>query len=237
MNSPRAMVTTFDSGSRESPRGTVRRVGRELALVVAVTVASGLGACTRSEQAALHGGIPDGSPSDAHDEAASDQPPPIPSPFDGQLTEIRRGEYLARHVLGCVECHTPRKTGGGEIDETELFVGVENLVDLDPTNPNIGAIHSRNLTPDPTAGIGAWTDDEIKNAIQNGVARHNLVLHPTMPYYVYHNMTDADVAAIILYLRSVPPSAKVIPPRQSLPTPLIKPADPVPEQAIPDSTL
>jgi len=58
-----------------------------------------------------------------------------------------------------------------------------------------------------------------------------------MPYYAYHNMTDADADAIVAYLRAVPAVAGTTPPRQSLPVPLTAPAPPIPESAIPDTTL
>jgi hypothetical protein len=62
-------------------------------------------------------------------------------------------------------------------------------------------------------------------------------LFPLMPYYAYHNMTDADAKAIVAYLRSVPVIDSNIPPRQPLPVPLVAPAPPIPDGAIPHTTL
>jgi hypothetical protein len=50
-------------------------------------------------------------------------------------------------------------------------------------------------------------------------------------------MTDADATAIVTYLRAVPSIANVVPDRQPLPVPLDAPAPPIPESAIPDTTL
>jgi hypothetical protein len=158
------------------------------------------------------------------------------NPFEGELTPVRRGEYLVRHVGACMECHTPRKTAL-QFDESKLLSGVENLMDLVPDDPTLGMVSSANLTPDPTTGLGNWTDEQIKRAFRDGVARDNTVLYPVMPYSVFHNMTDDDADAIVLFLRSIPPIVHEAPRHQRLPVPYITPALPVPTDAFPDTTL
>jgi mono/diheme cytochrome c family protein len=68
---------------------------------------------------------------------------------------------------------------------------------------------SRNITPDPETGIGAWTDDEIARAIQEGVSRDGSALFPIMPYLNFRNMTDEDVASLVVFLRTLPPVKQV----------------------------
>jgi hypothetical protein len=67
-----------------------------------------------------------------------------------------------------------------------------------------GAI-APNITSDPTAGIGSWTDDEIVQAITKAIGRGGHVLKPPMAYSFYAGLTDGDVRDIVAYLRTLPP--------------------------------
>ena len=69
------------------------------------------------------------------------------------------------------------------------------------TPPAIAA----NITSDPAAGIGGWTDAEIRRAITQGIGRDGRALKPPMAYASYAGLNDADLADIIAYLRQVPP--------------------------------
>ena len=68
-----------------------------------------------------------------------------------------------------------------------------------------------NLTPDQETGLGSWTDAEIARALREGVDKDGVSL-VVMPAYNYHVLSDADVAAIIGYLRSLEPVHNEIPP-------------------------
>ena len=52
---------------------------------------------------------------------------------------------------------------------------------------------------------GAWSDDEIKRAITDGISKDGSRLKPPMGYAFYKNMTADDLDAIVAYLRTVPP--------------------------------
>jgi hypothetical protein len=158
------------------------------------------------------------------------------NPFAGELTPVRRGEYLVRHVAACMECHTPRLPGL-EFDEEHLLSGVENLFDLARDEAGIGAIHSRNLTPDEATGLGSWTDDEIKAAFTRGVSRDGDPLHPMMPYVAFANMNEEDADAIVTYLRSIPAVRHDVPVREPLPFEPSSPASPFPPELVPEPTL
>ncbi|MGB7214894.1 MAG: cytochrome c, partial [Gammaproteobacteria bacterium] len=149
--------------------------------------------------------------------------------------EVERGRYLVNHVAACIDCHTPR-LADGSLDQSRLLSGNPSFTDLVPEDDEAGLVPAPNLTPDET-GLLAWSDDEIKNAFLNGVARSGEPLAPIMPYYVFHNMTDEDADAIVSYLRSLPATENEIPERQPLPFPLDEPAAPVPADRIPDTTL
>lgn len=67
-----------------------------------------------------------------------------------------------------------------------------------------GTFYGTNITPDRETGIGDWSDDEIIAAIREGYARGKGVEAPVMPYYQYAGMSDADVRALVAYLRTLP---------------------------------
>jgi hypothetical protein len=62
-----------------------------------------------------------------------------------------------------------------------------------------------NITSDSTAGIGAWSDQDVGRAITTGIARDGHTLKPPMAFGYYAGLKAADLADIIAYLRTVPP--------------------------------
>jgi mono/diheme cytochrome c family protein len=158
----------------------------------------------------------------------SGTPPP-----DMAQTPLQRGEYLVEHVTDCVGCHTP-KGADGLPDRTKLLSG-RLFVDFDP-DPTMGAVWSANLTPHMT-GLGAWTDAQIKSAIRDGVDKDGKGLFPAMPYFIFHNMTDADLDAVIAYLRSVPPVDNTVPEIQPLPFQITTPTPTLDPNMVPQTTL
>ncbi|TAK10911.1 MAG: hypothetical protein EPO32_13985 [Anaerolineae bacterium] len=124
---------------------------------------------------------------------------------------VARGEYLV-YIAGCVGCHTPLLPDSFEIDTSRLFAGGVPF-ELGP----LGVVFTKNLTADVETGLGGWTDEEIKTAIKTGVSRDGLHLFPIMPYTTFMNMADADVDAIVAYLRTVPAVNNAVPRTQILP--------------------
>jgi mono/diheme cytochrome c family protein len=106
------------------------------------------------------------------------------------FNQIERGRYLA--IVGdCAACHTLPGSGhdlaGGRAIETPF-----------------GRLVAPNITPDPSTGIGAWTDDEFVDALTKGTGRDGAHLYPAMPYTYYTRITRDDALAIHAYLNSVP---------------------------------
>ena len=64
---------------------------------------------------------------------------------------------------------------------------------------------SRNITSDPTAGIGKWSDAEIKRSITDGIRPDGRHLARTMPSHWYKGIAPADLDAIVTFLRTVKP--------------------------------
>lgn len=104
---------------------------------------------------------------------------PVSVPRD---TTPAYGKYIA-DISGCHGCHGYGLSGGR----------VAGPPGLPPAS---------NLTP---AGIGNWTEADLTRALREGKRPDGSSLDKFMPWEVFHGMTDAEVHAIWLYLRSVPP--------------------------------
>ncbi|MCL4264772.1 MAG: hypothetical protein KJ069_16230 [Anaerolineae bacterium] len=128
-----------------------------------------------------------------------------------------RGQYLTT-IAGCDGCHTPFRTEFNNLELTpaqlqtlsmsersakdpDMYMAGGRIFDLGPA----GIIVGTNITSDPETGIGDWTDEEIETAMRTGVTPDGRQLIPIMPYTAYNQMADADMAALIAYLRTIPP--------------------------------
>ena len=67
-----------------------------------------------------------------------------------------------------------------------------------------GTVYSTNITPDRESGIGQWTVTDLRRAMHEGVDRDGSSLIPAFPYTSFTKVSDADVADIYAYLRTVP---------------------------------
>src|SRR5215203_3696203 len=123
--------------------------------------------------------------------------------------KIARGEYLSKHVTGCVECHArvdPTKFAHPVIEETR-GAGGEDFGD--PATA-VRVLYSKNITP---AAIGSWTDGELIRAFTVGVSNTGDALFPIMPYPRYARLSREDVEAIVAYVRTLKPIKYTPPPR------------------------
>jgi len=112
---------------------------------------------------------------------------------------VRRGAYLVT-IGHCMECHSTFAAGvsdftnglghGGRQFGSAIVKGLPDTV-------------VPNITADPAAGIGAWSDAEITRAIKQGIARDGRRLNPPMAYPFYAGLSDGDTADIIAYLRTL----------------------------------
>ncbi len=127
---------------------------------------------------------------------------PIPPGGDKKFSEaslgdkLRKGFYLVT-IAHCMECHTPMGPRGREFD-TRLGAG-----GFEFPGP-WGVSVSRNITSSKDKGIGAWTDDEIKRTITQGVSRDGSMLKPPMGFHYYATVAPSDLDAVVAYLRTVP---------------------------------
>lgn len=125
---------------------------------------------------------------------------------------IARGKYLA-DGLYCLTCHTERDTtqAGWPPILVKKFAGALRF-ETDSTH-----LYAPNLTPDMETGIGSFSDDMLSRAIREGVGHDGRRLVSVdlegMPSGSFRNLTDEDLASIIVYLRTIPPIKNKIPSR------------------------
>jgi mono/diheme cytochrome c family protein len=128
--------------------------------------------------------------------------PLYPITADTSPEGLARGKYLIEQAMDCTNaCHTP--------ENGQPLTGTYENINFGPIS---GVFAVPNLTPDQETGLGSWTDAEIARAIREGLDKYGVEL-VIMPSYNYHVLSDADIAAIIGYLRSLDPVHNEIPPQ------------------------
>jgi mono/diheme cytochrome c family protein len=117
-------------------------------------------------------------------------------PDPARSKEWNRGAYLARAVVHCDECHTPRNALGA-LDKSRRLAGVVN----GPDGQN-----APDITPHPDA-LGKWSVEDIETLLKDGITPDGDFVGHGMTDVVADTakLTDADRQAIALYLKSVPP--------------------------------
>jgi len=130
----------------------------------------------------------------------------IPAGAQGTTyTTIERGRYLV-NAGDCASCHTDQ---GGKPYAGGLAV---------PTP--FGVIYSTNITPDPTTGIGNWSEQDFYKAMHDGIRRDGKHLYPAFPYPWFTKVSREDVHAIQAFLDTLAPVRQ-----QNKPTDLSWPLD------------
>jgi mono/diheme cytochrome c family protein len=118
---------------------------------------------------------------------------------------VARGKYLVT-VASCHDCHTPGYFLG-KPDMARYLGGSDVGFEL----PGLGVFLGPNLTPDNETGLGNWTDAQVLAALQTGMRPDGRVLAPIMPWHAFATLTKQDAAAIVAFLRSVPPVSHQVP--------------------------
>ncbi|MBT5874815.1 MAG: cytochrome C [Candidatus Latescibacteria bacterium] len=132
-------------------------------------------------------------------------PQVLPDQSDTNLS----GAYLSV-IAGCKSCHDA-PIQSGEALETDFAGGREFLL------PTGDKILSTNITPDPSTGIGNWSETEFVERFKSfaEMDTRDLTLstgdpNTVMPWVAYSGMTKADLKAIYTYLRSLTPVRNLV---------------------------
>ena len=80
-----------------------------------------------------------------------------------------------------------------------------------------------NISQDPKDGIGAWSVEDLANAMLKGVSPSGEHLYPAFPYTSYARMKPADMADLYAFLKTLPAVAGKAP-DHSLELPVQHPA-------------
>jgi mono/diheme cytochrome c family protein len=124
----------------------------------------------------------------------------VPQPLQNAVASrdpsdrVAYGKYLTT-IGGCEDCHTPAHNG-------QTVAGMDFAGGFLLQVPGETAA-AANLTPD-ASGIGYYDDAQFLEAMHTGTVRARK-LSPLMPFAVYGNMTDDDLKAIFVYLKTAKP--------------------------------
>ena len=122
---------------------------------------------------------------------------------------IARGRYLVHGPAHCSSCHVSSFEDMIASDEgrpVDLKGGIPF-----PMGP-IGVLSPPNLTPDPTTGLGRYTDEQVFRMMRHAIKPDGTAtLNVLMPFW---NMADDDLVAVVSYLRSMQPVEHIVQPPQ-----------------------
>jgi cytochrome c553 len=121
-------------------------------------------------------------------------PPPLPSPGPA------RGKLLIDLGM-CAECHTPS-------DKGQPKPGMYLAGGVAATGP-WGTVYSANITSHLSAGIGAYSDDDLKRVFREGKNRSGRQLW-VMPWSATQHLSDEDLNSLIAGLRQIPANPNLV---------------------------
>ncbi|CCJ08019.1 c-type cytochrome [Methylocystis sp. SC2] len=132
-------------------------------------------------------------------------PHPMPgaaAPFDeaSLADKNTRGLYVAS-LARCLSCHSEEIDGAPDYQD-RLGAGGKTFRNA------AGVVVASNITSHPAKGVGAWSDDELKRAITQGVARDGAPLRPpmsTLSKAHFSKMSPDDLDALVAWIRTIPP--------------------------------
>jgi mono/diheme cytochrome c family protein len=132
-----------------------------------------------------------------------------------------RGAYLSEAMAHCGDCHTPRNLAQA-LDNHRKYAGAV-----------AAGWRAYNITSHRLYGVGAWSDTELAQYLSTGHANARGSAAGPMAEAVdlsLSHLTPSDIAAMVVYLRSIPPVAT---PDQ--PAPVMRPAPAAPKLGVADN--
>jgi mono/diheme cytochrome c family protein len=122
-------------------------------------------------------------------------------PDPGKSAEWNRGAYLVKGAEHCGLCHTPKNVMGGDENSQAMQGSV------------LQSWYAPNLTGDRRVGIGDWSVDDVALYLKTGRNRYDIASGPMADAVTNStsHLTDADLRAIAVYLKDLPPGGGVLP--------------------------
>ena len=96
---------------------------------------------------------------------------------------------------GCSSCHARPKAEGDA--RLELVGGME-------LNTPFGTFVPPNISQDKDDGIGAWSAEDLANAMMKGVSPSGEHFYPAFPYTSYARMKPSDIGDLYAFLKTLP---------------------------------
>lgn len=129
-------------------------------------------------------------------------PPGADAPFEEAdlADKLKRGLYVAS-IARCLACHSGET---GDAPDYADRLGAGGKIFRTPA----GVAVASNITAHDDKGLGAWSDEEIRRAITQGVSRKGEPLKPPMSTLAkghFAKMSAEDLEALVAYLRRIPP--------------------------------
>jgi mono/diheme cytochrome c family protein len=124
--------------------------------------------------------------------------------------EWNRGAYLVEGLGHCAMCHSPINALGGTRQSEEFKGGLIPMQNW----------YAPSLTSDREGGLGEWGIKDITDLLKTGVSARGVVYGPMAE--VVHNslqyLTDEDVRAMAVYLKSISEPSPPGPPASTVPS-------------------
>jgi mono/diheme cytochrome c family protein len=130
--------------------------------------------------------------------------------FEATPARLERGRYLTESVMGCFDCHSEHDVSLPGEPPKEGTKGGGRIFFPDG-GPFPGRLVASNISSDAETGAGKWTDDMLARAIREGIGHDGRALFPLMPYTNYRELPDEDLAAVVVYVRSLAPIKNALP--------------------------
>ncbi|MGZ9812372.1 c-type cytochrome [Pseudoroseicyclus sp. H15] len=115
---------------------------------------------------------------------------------EGVTGDAEAGAY-AFAAAGCANCHVA----------PDMVPGDAPVLSGGQAFPSpFGTFHAPNISPEPEAGIGSWSEADIVQAILRGVTPEGAHLYPAFPYTTYIRSDVQTAFDIAAYVQTLPPS-------------------------------
>jgi mono/diheme cytochrome c family protein len=101
--------------------------------------------------------------------------------------DVELGKRIFMIRNGCVDCH------GADLSGAKIM-----------EDPAMGSVYGANITP---YKLKDWSDEDISRAIRYGIHKDGRSLK-FMPSFDFEGLSKGDIAAVVAFLRSVPPVEK-----------------------------